>query len=417
MKKRIISMFVTGVVLGSSPAYAVVSDAEFAELKNSFAAMSKRISDLEAQNSALRKQGGSTVPELGVTQTELANVKQSASANSWADSVKLKGDFRYRYEGIDVEGADSRTRNRIRARTELNAKLADNLSLGLAIASGGNDPVSSNQTLGGGGSSKGVNLDLAYAKWNATDELYLQAGKFKNPMYSPNKSALMWDGDWRPEGIGAGWKSGNLFANFIGNFLESDTKSDKDAFAWGLQGGVNFNLGSAKMTTSLGYYDFPTAGNTPFFDDDFFGNSSIDGVYQYDYEMLELGVNVALNTLGKPLSLFGHFVQNQDAEDFDSGYQIGAKLGKVGNKGSWEASYFYQDLEADAVLGLLSDSDFAGGGTDGKGHVVKGAYGISDEWKLSLSWFVNNEFGEKNLADEGGEVGYDRFQLDMNFKF
>jgi len=130
--------------------------------------------------------------------------------------------------------------------------------------------------------------------------------------------------------------------------------------------------------------------------------------------MLELGVNVSLNALGKPLSLFGHFVQNQDAEDFDSGYQIGAKLGKAANKGSWEASYFYQDLEADAVLGLLSDSDFAGGGTDGKGHVVKGAYGISDEWKLSLSWFVNNEFGEKNLADE---VGYDRFQLDMNFKF
>ena len=74
-------------------------------------------------------------------------------------------------------------------------------------------------------------------------------------------------------------------------------------------------------------------------------------------------------------------------------------------------------LEADAVLGLLSDSDFAGGGTDGKGHILTGAYGINKQWSLGLTSFLNNEAGEKNLADQGGALSYDRIQLDTKFKY
>ena len=72
--------------------------------------------------------------------------------------------------------------------------------MGLGIATGGDDPVSTNQTLGGGGSTKDVRLDLAYGKWQATDNIYLAAGKIKNPFYRPQKTAFMWDGDYNPEG-------------------------------------------------------------------------------------------------------------------------------------------------------------------------------------------------------------------------
>jgi len=410
-------MAVASVILGSSPVFAAVSDEDFAQLKAQFAAMADRLNALEAENSALREISETTVSELKVTQTELSEAASVASASSWADTIKLKGDFRYRYESIDVEDKDTRERNRIRARTEITATLPNNVDVGIGVASGGEDPVSSNQTLGGGGSSKGLQLDLAYAKWNATEDLYLQAGKFKNPLYKPGKSGLLWDGDWRPEGISAGWASDHIFTSFFGNWLESDSKKSNDAFAWGLQGGVKFNLGDASVTTALAYYDFPTAGNEAYFDDDFFGNSSVDGVYLYDYEMIEAGADIGMNIFEMPLSVFANYVQNQDADDYDSGWQAGAKLGSAKSKGGWEIGYRYQDLEADAVLGLLSDSDFAGGGTDGKGHVLSGAYGVNKQWKLGVTWFINNEAGEKNFEDEGGALDYDRIMLDTVFKF
>lgn len=415
--KRAISVAVASVVLGNTPVFATISDEQFAQLKADFAAMSQRLNALEAENNALRELSESTVTELEVAQTELSEVKTHAKASSWTDTIKLKGDFRYRYEAIDVEDADSRERNRIRARAELAAKLADNLDVGIGIASGGDDPVSSNQTLGGGGTSKDLKLDLAYAKWRPVDSMYLQAGKYKNPLFRPQKSALMWDSDWRPEGLSAGWAGDHLFASVIGNWLESDTRGDNDAFSWGLQGGAKFNMGAVGLTTTLGYFDFPTAGNEAFFDDDFFGNSSIDGVYLYDYQMVELGAELGMNLFDMPLSVFANYVNNQDADEYDTGWQAGAKIGKASNRGAWEFAYRYQDLEADAVLGLLSDSDFAGGGTDGKGHILQGAYGLSKKWKVGFTWFLDNEAGEKNLADQGGALNYDRIMLDTAFKF
>ena len=134
----------------------------------------------------------------------------------------------------------------------------------------------------------------------------------------------------------------------------------------------------------------------------FFGNSSINGVYEFNYEMIEVGADLGLNFFDMPLNIFANYVQNQDASDYDTGYIVGAKVGNAKAKGTWQMAYQYQDLEADAVLGLLSDSDFAGGGTDGKGHLITGAYAVNKQWKLGLSWFLNNEVGEKNLAELGG---------------
>jgi Putative porin len=415
--KRAMSIAVTTALLGSTQAFGAISDEQFEQLRAEFAAMSQRLSVLEEENSILRQRSESTVSELAVAQSELAQVKRSSTSSSWTDTIKLKGDFRYRYEAIEVEDADSRERNRVRARAELVAKLPNNVAVGVGVASGGEDPVSSNQTLGGGGSTKDLRLDLAYFNWRATEALYLQAGKFKNPLFKPQKSALLWDGDWRPEGLSAGWNSGPVFATFFGNWLESDTREDNDAFAWGVQGGTKFNIGDARLTTALGYFDFPTAGNEPYFDDDFFGNSSVDGVYLYNYEMVELAADLSFNLSDLPLSIFGNYVNNQDADEFDTGWLLGAKLGKAKGSGTWQIAYQYQDLEADAVLGLLSDSDFAGGGTDGKGHRLSGAYGINRAWNIGFTWFIDNEAGEKNLADQGGALDYDRIMLDTVFKF
>ncbi len=77
----------------------------------------------------------------------------------WASRVVWKGDFRYRHEYVDPEEAvNDQTRQRIRVRFGLTAKINDTISATLQLATNGgnNDPRSTNQTLGSGWDRKGV---------------------------------------------------------------------------------------------------------------------------------------------------------------------------------------------------------------------------------------------------------------------
>ena len=426
--KKCIAIAVAGAVLGSVPASAHVSDAEFAELKAQFAAMAQRLSTLEAENNQLREQGSATVTqlecareELVVAREDIALVKKQNTESAWAERLAVTGDFRYRYEDIDVENKGSQDRNRIRARTAIVAKLPDNVKVGFGLATGSGDPVSSNQTLGAGNSSKQINLDLAYANWQPIQSTYIEAGKFKNPLFTPQKTAMLWDGDWRPEGVNAGWRSEHLFVTGLVDWLESDSSKSNDEVAWGTQGGFMFDVAGANLTSAVGYYDIPVKGNEAYYKEDFYGNSFVvengTEVYQYDYQLLEVGAQLVMNVLDLPLSFYGDYVQNQDPDDYNTGWLAGVMLGKAKGKGTWQIAYQYEDLEADGAFGLLTDSDFAGGGTDGKGSQLSGAYGINQQWNLGFTWFIDNKAGEKNLQDKGGALSYDRIMFDTVFTY
>jgi hypothetical protein len=88
------------------------------------------------------------------------------------------------------------------------------------------------------------------------------------------------------------------------------------------------------------------------------------------------------------------------------------KFGKSSAPKIWEISYIYQDIEADAVLGLVTDSDFAGGGTDAKGHIFKGPWAIKKKWEIGFTFFDN----QRNM-DVGVEEAYKRLILDTAYKF
>ena len=68
----------------------------------------------------------------------------------WVENMKISGDLRYRYEGIDSQSSGkwgpSINRNRIRARIGLYDKINDEVDLGFRLAGGSADPVSTNQT-------------------------------------------------------------------------------------------------------------------------------------------------------------------------------------------------------------------------------------------------------------------------------
>ncbi len=403
------------------------SDEELATMRAQMQALSERLDRLEAENRELASANAEMVrtseqTALAVTQVSAqteavaAEVKSQAEKTSWTDTMRWQGDFRYRYESFDIQGKPNRNRERVRARAALVADVTPAIEVGLGLASGGDDPVSSNQTLGGGGSTKDLRLDLAYFKWSGLANADIYGGKFKNYIHKSGKNALLWDGDWRPEGTGFAWNNGMFFANGLGTWIESDTKKGQ-SFAYLTQAGFKVPLGKvAKLTAGLGYHNFNTQGSGSFFgdDNDFFGNSfdPVNNTYLYNYEEIELFADIGFDLFDHPAQVFGNYVENQAVDKYGTAYAYGVKYGKARNKGQWAFGYVYQKLEADAVFGLLTDSDFGGGGTDSKGHIFKGSYAIAKNFNAKFTYFIN-----KAGLKSGAPIDFKRLQLDLSFKY
>ena len=385
-------------------ALAATDDADvIAELRAQIAALSERLETLEGA------QATSTIP----TETYGAPAPSEPAPvviPGWVNNTKIKGDFRYRHEAFDIEGREDRHRQRIRARTELVTKINERTTVGFGLATGGDDPVSTNQTLGGGASSKGVVLDLAYATYDThIDGLSVTGGKFKNPFHRAGGNGLLWDGDLRPEGAGVTYKRDSLFATAMGLFIDEDSNG-QDAIFYGGQFGIDTTLGDGNLITGVGYYEITDAADREvFFDDDPRGNRvNPDGTYVSDFEMLEGFAEYTFGLGENKVTVFGDYVKNLGADDYDTGWALGAKL----KRNAWSFGYAYQDLEADAVLGLFTDSDFIGGGTDGKGHILQTGYALSKKIALKGTLFLN----DRNV-DFGTEEEFKRLMLDISFKY
>jgi len=413
-------------LLSSTVASADVSHDEIQALRQQIELLTQRLDALEQQNSQLQ-QSTQQASEANLAQVEQAveqkvdqavseQVTEKMAAVSWAERIRWSGDFRYRYETIKIGDGDTRRRNRIRARPHLEADLGNNLVVGLGLATGGDDPVSTNQTLGGGGSSKDIKLDLAYFDWAGLENTHITGGKIKNFLVRTGGVGMMWDGDWRPEGGGARYDNGMFFAHGLGTWIESDTNRG-DEFSWVAQAGFKFGLGDdTKLRVGAGYSQFKTAGSGSFYgdDDDFFGNSfdPVTRTYLYDYNNVEVFAEMTFNVADRPLLLFGDYTVNTDADDNDTGYVFGVKYGKASGKNTWQIGYAYERLEKDAVLGLLTDSDFGGGGTDAKGSIFTGAWGLTKNLNAQFTYFLN----DIGIAS-GNPRDFDRLQLDLSFKY
>jgi hypothetical protein len=335
---------------------------------------------------------------------------------SWSDRIRLKGDFRYRHESIDAEFADNdRHRNRIRARPAIVADVTDTVEVGFGIATGSDDPVSTNQTLGDSFSSKPVNLDLAYFDWSTPlDGLNVLGGKYKNPLHRTGGNGLIWDSDLRPEGLVANYRRGGL--NVIGLVNWVTESSSKDNLAFGGQVGWSTPIGEAsKVLIGAGYYDLGSIQGRPVpFDGDPRGNSvDLANNYLYGYEELELFGEFSFRVGDRPTTLFANYVENLDAPELDQGWAIGGAMQFQHGNHPWQLAYAYQDLEADAVFAMFTDSDFIGGGTDGKGHIFRGSYTLTKNVSLGGTLFIN----ERGEDQTGIAEDYNRLMLDVEFKY
>ncbi|MEJ2273622.1 MAG: putative porin [Woeseiaceae bacterium] len=97
----------------------------------------------------------------------------------------------------------------------------------------------------------------------------------------------------------------------------------------------------------------------------------------------------------------------------DTGYAYGISYGGTEERGDWQVGYSYQKLEADAVFGAFTDSDFAGGGTDNRGHQVSAAIALNGKAKLQLTYFDT----DTGLYSSDEDVRYRRAFLDLIFDY
>ena len=103
----------------------------------------------------------------------LFSLSANAEGANWAERIQFSNDFRVRNEYFDQTKDASKPlfRQRLRVRLGLGYQVNENVFTELQLASGTDDPTSLNETFDGGFTTKGFQLNEAYAKWSASEGL------------------------------------------------------------------------------------------------------------------------------------------------------------------------------------------------------------------------------------------------------
>jgi hypothetical protein len=379
---------------------------------------------------------------------EIAQGKYS-SLPQWVQTMKLKGDFRLRYQYDHAKFLANSTTNktgdqhraRIRARIGIESKVNDKLLAGIGIATGKSDTSSdaarsTNITLGGdGGFGKDtIALDYAFAQYTPTPWATLVGGKFKNPLWEPGD--LIWDTDINPEGGAVQLSTSkllpktNLFLNAGVLLVENKNSWSADPTLFAVQPGIVYDLtDNIKVRGAFSFYDFTGARGKVLSGSSGTNSGASTGLW-YSYRNVipafEVSVKEPLKFTGLDIpyfGLFGEYVKNvalqanEDKSNDDTGYMIGFKFGteKIEKWADWQVKYNYAMLERDAILDILPDSDRYGGKTGMRSHEFGLDWGLGKNTWLSLDgyygWQLKGNFG----SDQSKPATV--LQVDWNLKF
>jgi hypothetical protein len=361
---------------------------------------------------------------------------------------------------------EDRNRLRVRAQLGVTADINDWMTAGVRMTTGAtNDPISPNQTQEAASGKYTIGLDRAYMSAKIKPWLTMVGGRFANPWFSTD---LMWDPDLAFDGVAAAFtpKINDSWSSFvtvgafpIDEIEKSATNQSKSKWMYGSQAGIKWtsaNQSSAKL--GVAYYDFKnvegmlnptgltsydatapafrTKGNSTFYID------SLNSITPADPTQGKFGLSSKfrdVNITGQvDLAMFdpvhivltGDYIRNIgfDAEEIArrtgqdapseqvNAYQLKLAVGMPDTyqKGQWNAFAAYKRLEADSVLDSFTDSDFYLGGTNAKGWLLGGSYGVDKNAWLTARWFSADEIAPRNGLPP---LAIDVFMLDLNAKF
>lgn len=364
---------------------------------------------------------------------------KNASLPAWVQNIKLKGDFRLRYqykhEASTTYPKDTHI-GRVRVRLGMESKVNDKILAGIGIATNsGGDPRSTNITFGdknGGYSTKmEMRLDYAYGKYTPTPWMTLTGGKMllADVLWEPTD--LVWDTDITPEGaIVALNKSLNANATVFVNagviVGTSDTSGTADTVNMYLvQPGLNYKFSEkASLKGVFSLYDWSNVKGTAYPTDSWYksSNTKTGTTWTYDYRVaspaLEFSLAEPFKAVGlnvEKLKIFGEYVDNMAVSKKNTGYAMGFQFGhdKVEKWGNWQLRYLYAMLEKDAVLDVTPDSDRYSGKTGMRSHEFSLIYGLGKNTNMAVdiyrSWNIDSSVG--------GKAPETLVQVDWNLKF
>jgi len=383
------------------------------EVKNE--AKKERDAVVQETKAALKKDGTTLLAELP----------------GWIKNTKLKGDFRLRYQSSERRGGADRHRGRYRLRLGLVTKVNDKIKLYFGLATGSNDPRSTNQSMTNSFDTPDFRLDYAYVSYKPYGWVEILGGKIKNPIWST--SGLLWDSDIRPEGAAAlfNWAcdSTELFLVAGAWILDERSSEENDPMMFVLQSGMKFGLGeNAYFKNAFTFYefndvkgsslDYNTGSNAFNWIDAGDLNGEVDSDerhLKHDFDGLaysaELGLDTSIDAV--PFcALYGDAVKNTNVTDEDMGYLIGFKFGnnKVSKPHQWQAKISYRRLEQNAWLDIFPNADVYSGRTNVKGYHFALKYGLMKNVSGALNYYHTKRIDGDSLTDQ-------ILQADVIFKF
>ncbi|AXS80128.1 putative porin [Dechloromonas sp. HYN0024] len=376
----------------------------------------------------------------------------------------------------NVNTTEDFNRTRLRLRFGAAAKVSDSVTAGFRLATGiTTGPTSTNQTMGQGFNKYSLVLDRGYLTLQPTSWLSLTGGRIANPFFSTD---LVWADDLSFEGVAAsasvpfssrlrGFASVGWFPLRTDNPLQTKSRD-----LTGVQAGLKWHLASATdLKVAAALYDYRGIAGAIETDARYnLGNPVPDYGTRYEYpssmrqrgntlftvnantdyilpaywglasEFREFNLTGSLDIANFDpvhIVLTGDYVRNLAfdrsriaartgytiTDGKDSGY-----LGKIGvgyqttyTPGSWNVSLAYRWLGSDAVVDAYTNSDFGLGGTNSKGYILGGSYGIyKNTWvsgRLMASQLIDSMAPKISSTATSTKLSVDLLQVELNSRF
>lgn len=354
--------------------------------------------------------------------------------------LQWSGDLRYRFAQIKEAQDEPRPLQQLRARLQLKTNVNAELKALLRLATA-SSAISTNQTLGDSGdpgfARRSFGIDLAAMIWSPEEHTQISLGRVPNPYFSPAKTQLIFDSDLNFEGLSIQHdlklEPHRFFVNagafVIAENYDSTTRSDVvDVGIAGLQAGYSHDWGPLQTSFHLAsqHYlniqDLPITSlektakydiySNPF--DRYRGNTIYtlnpgNPPYQMrnKYVLQEVGFELLSKISLFDVSLFADLVKNTEASREGGGHEWGLAV----KWGRTQLGWAQIRKEADAVVGMFTDSDANGGGTDNQGQRLSLAYQFSKNSMVG----INQYNAKRGIGSTERDYSLSQVDFMMNF--
>ncbi|MDY0055261.1 MAG: putative porin [Methyloversatilis sp.] len=417
------------------------------------------------------------------TNTPIAGFAPGAAGNPAALNTDYPFATRFP-AGVDLDdnglptgnATDDVNRLRLRARLGVLAKINDTVSAGLRFTTGNvTDRVSTNQTLGSGFNKYSFLVDRAYIKFDPVEWASVSGGRIPNPWFSTD---LVWDEDLNFDGVAVNLRnvtptqSLRPFATAGWFPLRADNppNAEKQWLAGG-QIGAEYDLSSStRLRVGLAKYHYSRIEARTDTNFDAIGPLPGYGRYEHSSALRQKGNTLVLTNpgagaaFGETTPIYGLaskfepwvLTATADLAHFDpvhvllsaeyvknTGFDRGDILRRTGLNltdgkntayhvrlmvgmpsvrlaDDWQVFASYKYIGSDALIDGFTDSDFGLGGTNLKGFVLGGSYGLYRDTAVGLRWYSARNiqgmtYDPAVIAGQRYEV--DTVMVDMNVRF